>query len=374
MSSVHISNFISTHFSLLDTKMTNALSDASEHNDPGSFEAASPLAALAFNTATPSKGMIRLVRELVKNNTIEHAILIRTLCRAKINPDMAIQASKSFQGTLDIPGVSKLRIKDVKSLLKTYSPQRIIKLLWAVDGQFVADTFFMLDKIHRAHPDLAYLPKKPKSMTEIHDKCTATLPKVGQRNFPLEQREDVMQMDGRQLTDELVIRVPKQHFDLVDLGESLGFCIGNGDYSEQVRAKKSSIVGVFDKNGARYGIQFSRYRILEAQGFGNSRKNKPSPELLKSLQLLLTATPEMPDDFLPIIDSRWVHGYRYNDKDLYLLLNDIVYIYFNVDHDTYEGLLDSEAKGRFVNNHIKNNFEYERLGHIDTLESNIAAA
>lgn len=370
----HISKFISTNFDHINRAVASMLDDLLEHDTPESFEALSAFTAFSFSTKEPSKGMFRLVREWFANNTLEHALLTNKIIRAGINPDSAIQASKSFNGQLHVEGIHKLRIKDVKMLLASYPEQRVSKLLWSTDGEFIYDTFCMIDRIHSANAQLAYFPKKPKSIYEIHQKCLLTLPKIGQQDFELEQREDVVQLDGKKLNNDLIIRVPHKHFDLIDLGEALGFCIGNGSYSRMVKEKKSSIVGIFDKKGARYGIQFSRYRILEAQGFGNHRDNKPSPELLKELQILLTARPSMPTDFLPIVDSRWVHGYRYNDKDLYLLLNDIVYIYFNVDHDTYEELLESEAKGRFVNTHIKNNFSYERLGHIDQIEHQEAVA
>ena len=191
--------------------------------------------------------------------------------------------------------------------------------------------------------------------------------KVGQTDFCLNQREDILLYDGKKLDGtDYVIRVPKTHYDLIDLGEDLSFCIGNGTYSHGVRDGEYSIVGIFDKKGAVYGIQFSRYRILEAQGFGNLWENKPDANVLLKLRNTLTEAPKMPDDFLPITDSSWIHGYRYDNKDLYLLLGDnIVYQYFGVEEEVYEELLNHEVKGRFVNQVIKRNYSCERIGQLN---------
>jgi hypothetical protein len=190
------------------------------------------------------------------------------------------------------------------------------------------------------------------------------MPKVGQGNYSLNQREDILQLDGATVLDDLIIRVPKTHFDLVDLGESLNFCIGNGHYSQLVAEGSTSIVAVFDKTGAKYGVQFSRYDIKEAHGFNNSSQHQPSKLLIEALSELLTSQPKMPDEFLPITDSKWVKGYKYNGTDLYLLLNNIIYIYFDVPECVYEELLVSHKKGVFVNTVVKGTFSYERLGSI----------
>jgi hypothetical protein len=367
-----ISHFIASHFDSIKAPFMRALDSAASYAPRGDIQILIPLAQYTFNTQSTTKGMLRLVRDTVEQGAIEHLALIRVCSQAKINTDSSIQAAKSFSGKLHAAGVNQLRVKDIKALLKHYPEPRVMKLLWAHDGEALADTFSMMSRIASAHPNLQYLPKKPKSITQIHDVCVRTMPKVGQQDFDLEQREDILQLDGKPVMDDLVIRVPKRHFDLVDLGESLRFCIGNGGYSREVKSKKCSIIGVFDKKGARYGVQFTRYNIQQAHGFGNLREHKPTPELLKALQELLTSKPKLPSDFLPITDSGWIQGYRYNDKDLYLLLNNIVYIYFDVPHDVYEALLDSDRKGRFVNQHIKPDYAYERLGDIGMMDIEVA--
>lgn len=38
-----------------------------------------------------------------------------------------------------------------------------------------------------------------------------------------------------------------------------------------------------------------------------------------------------------------------------------VYIYIDVPHNVYEELIASDRKGAYLNSHIKNRYEYQRL-------------
>jgi hypothetical protein len=257
--------------------------------------------------------------------------------------------------------------KSLDVLRSRYNDSRIAKIMFTPDIDFLDDTTVMLDVIKRHGKDLSFLPKKPKSLKDIHDKVQSFMSKVGQTDFNLEQREDILMQDGKKIEGtDLTVRVPKTHFDLIDLGEALRFCIGNGSYSQEVRAGESSIIGIFDKKGPVYGIQFSRYRVLEAQGFGNLPENKPGSKILIKIREMFTEAPKMPSDFLPINDSSWIHGYKYDNKDLFLLLgNNMVYQYFNVEESVYEELLNHEVKGRFVNQVIKRDYSCEKVGQLN---------
>lgn len=276
-----------------------------------------------------------------------------TLCDARKEADL----------TDDIINLTHFSIMDLSIISKQYNENRMISLL-KTDRSLIKDIADMMKKITESLPELKYLPKKPKTLTDVHDVCVRAMKKVGQDNFELNQREDILKLDGETLLDDMVIRVPKTHFDLVDLGESLNFCIGNGSYSRSVADGRTSIVAVFNKSKPLYGVEFTRYTINQAHGFSNRREFAPTHEVLVALNNLLTEAPEMPDDFLPITDSKWVKGYKYNGKDLYLLLNNIIYIYFDVPVHVYEELLESSRKGTYVNGVIKGTYQYERLGHI----------
>lgn len=111
------------------------------------------------------------------------------------------------------------------------------------------------EAIKRHGKDLGFLPKKPKSLKDLHDSAQRFMSKLGQTDFSLNQREDVLLYDNKKISGtDYIIRVPKTHYDLIDLGEALRFCIGNGSYSNDVRDGKCSIVGIFDKKGPVYPI------------------------------------------------------------------------------------------------------------------------
>ena len=301
--------------------------------------------------------------------------LIKTLSAdRKANPPLnkdhmfnACQNSVNLTEKTQLIRTSRLTHKSIDLLRGRYSDSRIAKIIFSPALEFLTDTVNMLEAIKRHGKDLGFLPKKPKSLKDLHDSAQRFMSKLGQTDFSLNQREDVLLYDNKKISGtDYIIRVPKTHYDLIDLGEALSFCIGNGSYSNDVRDGNCSIVGIFDKKGPVYGIQFSRYRILEAQGFGNLPRNKPDPNVLMKIRDIFTDVPKMPSDFLPITDSSWIHGYKYDNEDLYLLLGDnIVYQYFGVEEHVYEELLNHEVKGRFVNQVIKRDYSCERIGQLD---------
>jgi hypothetical protein len=370
------SDFLTMHYSHMQTGLFDLLINVSPKEGVIPAAQLKPLTAYAFDQESPSKGMCRAVTRLVtewNHPDITALALCRVLSRATkpaINADALIQLINTQTQALPPVAATALRLKDITLLRRFMNDKRLLKLLWTTEIEQLMDTRDMMHRIHDAHPTLSYLPKKIKSIHQMHELCVRTLPKIHQSDFDLEQRPDILQLDNKIIKNDLVIRVPKRHFDLVDLGESLSFCIGNGTYSRKVKDKQCSIVAVFDKDKPLYGVQFTRYRILCAEGFGNQRDFAPPKDVLQQLQQLLTKAPELPSDFLPITDSGWVHGYRYNDEknDLYLLLKESVYVYANVPRETYEALLEDDRKGTFVNREIKPHYECEFLGRLEDLD------
>ena len=83
-------------------------------------------------------------------------------------------------------------------------------------------------------------PKKPKCVIkDIHDRLTSILEKVGQAPRAL-GRKDVAHLDGIKIPDEkLKIWVPESSVDLIEVGQALNFCIGNGVYADKtIEGKK----------------------------------------------------------------------------------------------------------------------------------------
>lgn len=360
-----IKNYLNKNINNHSAKIVDMLISISEHPEPLSVDAINDIAKYTFSCSKPSKGMFKAVRlhlfggETTSIRALEYG---RLLINENTNPDTVIQllnTSTKIKTHID----NKLLSKNLKLLLKHYNLKRVSGLLWGHHTNLLKDTVNMMESIFKEHPTLNFLPKKPKTILDIHDSCVRALPKINIANFDLEQREDILLLDKKKLNDELFIRVPKTHFDLVDLGEDLNFCIGNGTYSRNVKNKKSSIVGIFNKKGPVLGIEFTRYTIKQAHGFGNRPELKPSKELLNLLHEALTEKPKLPNDFLPV-ERSFIKGYRYDNDNLYLMLGTKVYIYFNVPVDIYEDLLESESKGTYLNRYIKGSYEYENLGDV----------
>lgn len=183
----------------------------------------------------------------------------------------------------------------------------------------------------------------------------------------LNQREDVLHLDKSVIeTDKnkFTIRVPKTHLDLVRLGQELNFCIGNGFYTDSVISGNCSIIALFNDRKPVYVIQFNRYDIMQAYGYDN--KTRPPTDILRALEQKVTSQPVLPTDFLPIKDSNWVKGYKYDGSILFLLLRDRIYAYADVPRAMYEELLASDRKGTFVNQNIKK-YPCKNMGYVDMM-------
>lgn len=306
-----------------------------------------------------------VVNKLFINENFDWAIIDRVCvlsAKCKINKDLIFQKIDSYE----LGSLKKKRTvtqKFIFQLLKSYPEKRVVDLIFE-DSDYIEDTMAMFNQLDK-HCDrdaknyYEFLPKKPKSMKEIHDKCNKILVKIGIADFSLEQREDVLKLDKREiLNGEAVIRVPRTHHDLVDLGEDLNFCIGNGSYSYQVRQGKCSIVAIYSGNKPLYGVQFTRYSIKQAYGFGNSVVPQ---NILFEIEDSLISKPEVPEDFIRMSHS-FIYGYKYDNENMYFMLsNGGIYMYENVSNETYEEFMDADSKGSYFASVIKKDHECVRI-------------
>lgn len=357
----------------LKPALTALLAPIAEQEDAPAYETLVRLASHAFNTAEPTRGMVKSVKTLLfgfPEPDLALLTLLRPLSQGKhkFSHDALIQRIHSQQSPISKEAAYAFRALDIPLLLKHIRPERLLQLLWTSHAAYLRDMVNMMIRIESHLPDLKYIPEKPKTIESIHNCCVRLMPKINQKDFDLHQREDILLLNGLSAGDELTVWVPRTHYHLIELGESLNFCVGNGTYSEEVVNQRSSIVAVCKNKKPVFGVQFNRYRLLQAKGFGNEEQNAPDPALLSKLQELLIAEPTMVRDFLPITDSYWVRGYKYTDEDLFLLLNDWIYVYKNVPQHVYEALLDSDQKGRFVNQKIKPVYRCERVGELGQLD------
>jgi hypothetical protein len=357
---------------LLDQKFTDEFERAlivapneSGHVDIGS------LAHFIFGSAT--KKTKRLICGALEGSRIryEGLAIARMLIKSGVNRDLVINgyvswfdsdAGEFFNLARAFVPVSAFTVVGVESIRALYADQRVVAIVFSGLGLFT-DTTRMLRRISESGTKFS-APKKPKSLRTVHDCAARMMSKIGQEDFTLNQREDILALDGKALGDTgFTLGVPNNHFQLIDIGESLAFCIGNGAYSRSVANGSTSIATIWRGGELKYAIEFTRFSIEQAQGFGNRIENKPPREVLAAIEDLLIEAPTLPDDFLPITDSRWVNGYKYTQEgDLYLLLSQIVYVYSGVPVEVYEGLLNSHAKGSYVNGEIKGKFPYSKVG------------
>jgi hypothetical protein len=246
----------------------------------------------------------------------------------------------------------------IKRFMAFYGEERLIKLITGSILPECCELLYEIDKYIKAAKkalgDISMVDSKHKTLEsalccfeELHEK-------ISLGDFDLEQKEDTLLIDGLDV-EGLTVRIPRTHYDLVRIGEVLRFCIGSGEYSRGVK-RGLPVIALYKDEKPIFAFQFSPYRVLEAQGFSNTTEVPKS--VMKPLQDIFLITPTDASQFLPITDSGWIHGYRYDGQHLYLLLGHRIYAYFDVSLSDYEGLLDSNRKGRYVNTVIKGRYEY----------------
>ncbi len=64
--------------------------------------------------------------------------------------------------------------------------------------------------------------------------------------------------------------------------------------------------------------------------------------------------------FTPVESSN-VKEIGYEENTLYVKYQTGTYVYEGVDRNLYEGLMKSDSKGRYLNEHIKGNFICKKL-------------
>ncbi len=304
-----------------------------------------------------SKRSLEIIRKKVNDTMIDYRMLhiIKVLSKDKnYNKDLILNTFEKIENNSNFQ-FNNINKTNVTLLEKYFNQKQIIDIV-TNQLELVNDIFLMLKKVLENNIELTKI-KEYKKTKELHDYLSLLCSRI-KNDFDLEQREDILILDGKKLVDNLNISVPRTHLDLVKLGQKLNFCIGNGFYSKEVKNKKCSIVSVCENDIPKYGVQFTRYDVLQAKGLSNSSIPK---HILIALQNLLIQKPELPTDFLEITDSSFIDGYKYNNKDLYLSMKGKIYIYLDVPNNVYEELLASDRKGAYLNSKIKNKYEYQRL-------------
>lgn len=276
--------------------------------------------------------------------------------KLSFNKDLVFSAIEQYSVEFkeDLYTYENLNLQTIKRLKKNYQEQRLLNLFFSSDFSLVGDINKMLNKVVKSVPEYCnYLPKKPKDLKMLHDKLMTISSKIGDGNYSLNQREDILHMENQVICANYIIKIPKTHFDLVSLGERLNFCIGNGVYSKDVLQKKTSIISIncLKTDKALYGIEFNRYAIKQARGFDN--RSVPD-KILVAIENLLISRPDLPDDFVSLENHPFIQGYKYNNKDLFVLFKtQSIYAYEGMSEELYEQFEKAESKSKFFHNFIK---------------------
>ena len=308
-------------------------------------------------------------------------IIAKKMIKLGINRDLVLKELESTfkkrKATKNIPTE-----KEIKILYNIYADRRMIKLLMGSDSE---DIKFYLEEIYKLKKDVEInfnqeeirryriYSRKPRSLKYIHDRMVDKLKEKqqfrGVDDFKLKPREDLLKLDGKEISykDNIwKVYVAKTKLDLVKFSQSSQFsnCIGtNSVYGESARKGESTILGIFSKEGKPlYCIQTAKYCFKAALGVGNSTIPK---NIYQALQNLLTVEPELPEDFNKIKHS-FVYGYKYNPESqvLYIMFkNSGIYEYQNVEQEIYEEFSKTEYKGKYLNQVLKDTtkYPYERL-------------
>lgn len=173
---------------------------------------------------------------------------------------------------------------DVQNMLMGYNSKRIVTLFSNYEeDDFLEDTVIMYKTLFENDLEIDnILPKKPKKIRELHEIFSRECSKIKRPKRDLNQNLD---FDGIDINEEFKIIIPKTTHDLIDVGNILSICVGNGYYGKKVLNKESSIIVLFNKIEKRvsYCVEYDKNDIIQARGFANSNMNANLRNLLLNI-------------------------------------------------------------------------------------------
>ena len=160
-------------------------------------------------------------------------------------------------------------------MLSYYGDKRLLNLLQSEfsEREFIIDAARTLDIIQKtldgqnerivSEEDVKeHLPRKPKTFKEIHDNLVILTRKIDKDDYKLAQKS-VIFLDGCKINDYTIV-IPKTSHDLIEVGNALNICVGNGWYAERARdgsmelvllVKGSKFIACIEINGSGQVVQ-----------------------------------------------------------------------------------------------------------------------
>lgn len=306
-------------------------------------------------------------REFLKFPQVNKDVLYNHMSRFLTQND-----NLQYQSLLPIFKKSQLNF-----LMELYNVERVLSLVFDNEqSSYVFDNFKDIIKESKALDytldDLKkVLPKKPKSLSEIHDyffndqKIRVVL---REPDYELNPREDLFKLNNSVIEVEnqkLKVIIPKTRHELALFSQKKFFdnCVGSSaNYAKNVLEQNSVIFGIFSEPERKplYCIEAKKYSFKQARGVSNS---VIPDNVLNQLQGLLTLKPELPKDFIEVSNS-FIFGYKYIPDDLkfYVMFrkNESIYEYNGVPFDVYEKFQTEKSKGSVLNSYVKK-YPFEKL-------------
>lgn len=166
--------------------------------------------------------------------------------------------------------VSSDHLLPLQNMLSVYNERRVIGLFAAYGDEedFLEDTVIMYERLFNNDVEVNnVMPEKPKNIRELHTLFTRECGKIKTIKNKLNQNLSHL---NEKVVGDCTIFIPETSYDLINIGNSLGICVGNGYYAEKVLKKQCNIVALKDNKGKfKYCIEFYRGSILQGRAYAN---------------------------------------------------------------------------------------------------------
>jgi len=214
----------------------------------------------------------RIMREVAKslNKNISSIIVMRVVLGDLIPLDY-YEDFNEMEFSRFLPTTYNNRVREI---LQFYSPRKIVNL---ING---CKDFNLIDDSARQwqlYKDKIKLPKRPKSIEELHNYLSNEARKLMYEDFELPINESLKEVhdwylcppikkifkkEDLDLTEKIELFrfvAPKSRFEMIDWGQKMGNCIAS--YAERVKRGDCIILGVYKDKDLKYNIEI-RNRII----------------------------------------------------------------------------------------------------------------
>lgn len=159
----------------------------------------------------------------------------------------------------------------LQNMLSSYNERRVVSLFSAYgeEEDFLEDTVIMYERLFNNDVEVnSVMPEKPKNIRELHTLFTRECGKI--KTIKNKLNQSLSHLKDKKV-GEFEVFVPETSYDLINIGNSLGICVGNGHYAEKVLKKQCNIVALKDNKGKfKYCIEFHKNTILQGRGYANA--------------------------------------------------------------------------------------------------------